>query len=180
MAEVKEFTISVFTENMPGLLQRVVSIFTRRHINIESLTTSRSSMKGVHRFTIVVKVADEVVRKLVAALEKQVDVIKSFYYERQDIVYQEIALYKIPTQVFAHGDEVERLIRAHNARILSIEPDYIVVEKTGHQEETENLLREFEKRGIYEFVRSGRIAVTKTMEPLNKYLASLEATEEQD
>lgn len=168
----REFTISVFSENMAGLLQRVVSVFTRRHINIESLTTSKSSMEGVHRFTIVVKVREDQVIKLVAALDKQIDVIKAFYYERHEIVYQEVALYKIPTEAFANSDETEKLIRAHNARILSIEPEYIVVEKTGHQDETESLLREFEKKGIYEFVRSGRIAITKVMEPLNKYLAS--------
>lgn len=168
----KEFTISVFSENMAGLLQRVVSVFTRRHINIESLTTSKSSIEGIHRFTIVVKVREDQVQKLVAALDKQVDVIKAFYYNTSEIVHQEVALYKIPTSVFANGDETEKLIRAHNARILSIEPEYIVVEKTGHQEETERLLREFEKNGIYEFVRSGRVAITKIMEPLNKYLRS--------
>lgn len=168
----KEFTISVFTENMAGLLQRVVTVFTRRHVNIESLTTSKSSIEGIHRFTIVVKVEEDQVVKLVAALDKQIDVIKAFYYRSHEIVYQEVALYKIPTEAFAHGDETEKLIRAHNARILSIEPEYIVVEKTGHQDETESLLREFEKKGIYEFVRSGRVAITKIMEPLNKYLAS--------
>ena len=74
------FTITVFTENKTGLLTRVVSIFTRRHINIESLTTSRSSLEGIHRFTIVVLVEEEMVKKLVAQLEKQVDVLKAFYY----------------------------------------------------------------------------------------------------
>jgi len=168
------YTISVFSENMAGLIQRVVTVFTRRHFNIESLTTSKSSQEGIHRFTIVVQAREDQVKKLVAAIDKQIDVIKAFYYDNTEIVQQEIALYKIPTQVFAHGDTMEKLIRSHNARILRIEPEYIVVEKTGHQSETEALLKEFEKIGIYEFVRSGRVAVSKTMEPLNKYLKSLE------
>ena len=174
-AENREYTITVFTENYAGLLQRVVTVFTRRHINIDSLTTSRSSNETIHRFTIVVQVMESQVVKLVAALEKQVDVIKAFYYQTDEIVHQEIALYKIPTKSFLNGDETEELVRSHNARILSIEPDYIVVEKTGHQHETEALLKAFEKKGIFEFVRSGRVAVAKTMEPLNKYLASLDA-----
>jgi len=168
----EEFTISVFTENQAGLLQRVVTIFTRRHINIESLNTSKSSIEGIHRFTIVVKVPADLIGKLVNALDRQVDVIKAFYYHNNEIVHQEVALYKIPTEAFADGDKTEKLIRRHNARILSIEPEYIVVEKTGFQEETESLLREFEKVGIYEFVRSGRVAVTKIMEPLNNFLAA--------
>ena len=82
----------MYTENHTGLLARVVSIFTRRHINIESLTVSKSSMKDIHRFTIVVEVTEDLVKKLVAQLDKQVEVIKSFYYLTEDIVYQEIAL----------------------------------------------------------------------------------------
>ncbi len=175
--ENKEYTISVYTENFAGLLQRVVSVFTRRHINIECLTTSKSSMEGVHRFTIVVNVTEEQIIKLVAALDKQVDVIKAFYYVSEQVVTQEIALYKVPTSAFSDGDEMERLVRTHNARILSIEPAYIVIEKTGHQSETEALLLELEKSGIYEFVRSGRVAITKAMEPLNRYLESVNATD---
>ncbi|MFT5168343.1 MAG: acetolactate synthase-1/3 small subunit [Saprospiraceae bacterium] len=171
---MKEFIISVFSENKTGLITRIVSVFTRRHINIESLTTSKSSIKEIHRFTIVVKLEEEQVRKLVAQIEKQVDVIKAFYYHPEEVIYQEIALYKIPTVAFAHGDKIEQLIRSHNARILTIEPEYIVVEKTGHAEETEALLKEFEQIGIYEFVRSGRIAIVKPMEQLNTYLKTLE------
>lgn len=171
--QTKEFTISVFTENKTGLITRVVSIFTRRHINIESLTTSKSSMEEIHRFTIVVQVDEETVRKLVAQLDKQVDVLKAFYYDTSEIVYQEVALYKVPTEVFANSGKIEKLIRLHNARILDIEPAFTVIEKTGHQEETEALLNELRKVGIYEFVRSGRVAIVKPMEQLNKYLKSL-------
>lgn len=166
----QEYTITVFTENQTGLLSRVVSIFTRRHINIESLTTSRSSAADIHRFTIVVSVEEHIVQKLVAQLEKQIDVLKAFYDTHEDIIYQEIALYKIPTHVFSNSNRVETLIRKHNARILEIEPEYIVLEKTGHQKETEALLQELQEYGIYEFVRSGRVAVTKPMERLNKHL----------
>jgi acetolactate synthase-1/3 small subunit len=174
MSEVKEYTLTVFTENLTGLMGRVVSIFARRHINIESLTVSKSSMPDIHRFTIVVNVTQAMVEKLTAQLEKQVDILKAFYYETDEIVHQEIALYKVPAQHFMQGHKMEQLVRKHNARILEIEPEYIVIEKTGHPDETENLLNELRGMGIYEFVRSGRIAITRPMERLNKYLESLE------
>ena len=170
----REYTLTVFTENQTGLLSRVVSIFTRRHVNIESLTTSKSSMPDIHRFTIVVHASEDMVRKLVAQLEKQVDVLKAFYYENDETVFQEIALYKVPTSIFAKGTHLEHLIRKYNARILEIEPEYIVIEKTGHPVETEELLADLKDLGIYEFVRSGRIAIPRPMERLNKYLKSLE------
>lgn len=174
MSEVKEYTLTVFTENLTGLMGRVVSIFARRYINIESLTVSKSSMPDIHRFTIVVNVTEAMVKKLTAQLEKQVDILKAFYYETDEIVHQEIALYKVPAQHFMQGHKMEQLVRKHNARILEIEPEYIVIEKTGHPDETENLLNELREMGIYEFVRSGRIAITRPMERLNKYLESLE------
>ncbi|MFK7770607.1 MAG: acetolactate synthase small subunit [Saprospiraceae bacterium] len=173
---MKEFTITVFSENKTGLISRIVSVFTRRHINIESLTTSKASIKGIHRFTIVVNLEEEQVRKLVAQIDKQVDVIKAFYYDETEVIHQEVALYKVPTSAFTNGNSLERLIREHNARILEIEPEFTVIEKTGHAEETEALLHELEKIGIYEFVRSGRIAIVKPMEMLNTYLKSIGST----
>lgn len=155
-------------------MSRVVSIFTRRHINIDSLTTSRSSMEGIHRFTIVVNVTEELVRKLVAQLDKQVEVLKAFYYREDEIIYQEIALYKVPTEIMHNGNSVELLLRKYHARIIDVEPEFVVIEKTGHQHETQALLEELSALGIYEFVRSGRVAVVKPIEQLNSYLKTLE------
>lgn len=170
----KEFTLTVFSENRTGLMSRIVAIITRRHINIETLTVSKSSIEGIHRFTIVVKQSEEAVRKLVAQIDKQVDVLKAFYYKNNEVVHQEIALYKVPTASFYDGNKMEKLIRTHNARVLTIEEEYIVIEKTGHQSETEALYRELKKTGIYEFVRSGRIAIVKPMERLNTYLKTVD------
>jgi len=172
------FTLTVFSENRSGLLARVVGLITRRKINIETLTVSQSSLEGIHRFTIVLELSEDIMRKVVAQIDKQVDVLKAFYYRDDEMVYQEIALYKVPSEAMYNSDNVENLIRKHNARILSIEDEYVVIEKTGHKEETEALLSDLREIGIYEFVRSGRVAIVKPMERLNKYLKSIEdATE---
>ncbi len=169
----QEFTISVFSENQSGILGRVVSIFTKRHVNIESITVSKSSMPGIHRHTIVVNIEEDLVQKIVQQMEKQVDVLKSFYYKNDEIVYQEIAMYKVPTEVFNKATKVEKLIRKHNARVLDIEPEFVILEKTGLPEETEALLEELRNYGIYEFVRSGRVAIVKPLEQLNNYLKTI-------
>jgi acetolactate synthase-1/3 small subunit len=168
------YTLVIFSENQMGILARIVGIITRRHINIESINSSLSSIEGIYRYTIVANLPAEKARKLVAQLDKQVDVLKSFAYTNDELVYQEIALYKIPSKIFYEGDSCELLVREHNARIISIESEYIVIEKTGHYEETEALLTALKNKGIYEFVRSGRVAIVKPMERLKNYLASLE------
>ncbi len=175
--ENKEFTLSVFSENQTGMVSRVVSIFTRRHINIESLNTSKSSLPGIHRFTIVVFTTEDMIKKLVAQLDKQIDILKAFYYEKHEIIYQEIALYKIPSSIFGATLKVEKFVREYNVRILEIDPEFIVFEKTGTAIETEALLEEFKKYGIFEFVRSGRVAITRPMESLKNYMKRMELSD---
>ena len=98
--ENNTYNISVFTENSVGMLNRITIIFTRRNINIESITASESEIEGIHRYTIVVNEPKETVRKVVSQIEKQIDVVKAFYHSDDEVVYQEIALYKLPTIAF--------------------------------------------------------------------------------
>jgi acetolactate synthase-1/3 small subunit len=170
----REYTITVFSEHKVGLLHRITVIFSRRKINIESLNTSESEVRGIFRFTIVIQTTEDRVKTVTKQIEKQIGILKAFYHTVDEIVYQEIALYKVPTTAFAHGDEVESLIRKHNARILTIEPEYIVVEKTGHKEETRQLFRELEPYGILQFVRSGRVALTKQIKEISSYLKEID------
>lgn len=167
------YTISIFTDDRVGMLHRVTSGFTRRKVNIESLTTSLSEVEGIHRYTVLVEMESEAeVIKLVKAVEKQVEVHKVFYHREDEIVYQEIALYKVPTDAIVQGD-AEHIMRAHNARILTVEPAFTVIEKTGHREETQALFEALDSYGIIEFVRSGRVAIMKHTRQLSDYLEEL-------
>ena len=94
-------------------------------------------------------------------IEKLIEVIRVQVYEEHETIYQEIALYKVPTVRLLESDSIEKLIRKHAARILYVGPEFLVIEKTGHKEETQSLFQDLEEFGIIEFVRSGRIAVTK-------------------
>ncbi len=172
--EKKRFTISVFTEDVVGLLNRVSIIFTRRKINVESITASESEIKGIHRYTIVVSETKDQIKKVVGQLEKQVEIVKAVFHSDDEIVYQEIALFKVKTGVLASGGQAEKIVRSHNARVLSVETEFTVLEKTGHKEETQQLFDELEPFGILEFVRSGRVAITKPMKTLSSIVNDLE------
>ncbi len=170
----KEFTINIFSENYTGLLNRITIIFTRRKINIESLTVSESHIKGIHCFTLVVNSCESTVRKIVQQIEKVVDVLKAFYYTSDQIIYQEIALYKVPTASLTSGSAIEALVREYQARILEVTPEYTVIEKTGHKEETQSLMKKLKQYGLLEFIRSGRVAITKPMKELTVHLEERE------
>ncbi len=170
----KEFNISIFTENQPGLLNRVTIVFTRRKINIESITASESEIEGVYRYTIVVNETEDQVQKVVKQIEKQVDVHKAFFHANDQIVYQEIALFKVATEILSIGGKAESIIRNHNARVVAVEPDFTILEKTGHKLDTQKLFDELKPFGILEFVRSGRVAISKPMKQLKDYLHEVE------
>ena len=157
----QEYTVTVYTENQVGLLNRIAIIFSRRKINIESLNTSPSEIDGIHRFNILIHETEDVVKKLVRQIEKQVDVLKAYFNTNDEIVWQEMALYKVPTDVIAEKVKVERLLREHGARAVVIRKDYVVFEATGHREETDRLVKVLEPLGLIEFVRSARIPIIK-------------------
>jgi acetolactate synthase I/III small subunit len=173
--EVKEFTITAFSENSIGLLNRITIIFTRRHLNIESLVVSESAIHGIYKFTIVVRTSQEHIENVVKQIEKVVDVLRAYFLCEEDIIYQEIALYKVPTEALTESTDIEGLVRKYNARILEVTSDYTVIEKTGHKEETQQLFNDMRKFGVLQFTRSGRIAITKGKnERLSEYLVKLD------
>ncbi len=160
--EKQLFTVTVFSENQVGLLNQISIIYTRRCLNIESLSVSPSSIKGIHKFTITTWSDRETMEKVIKQIDKRIDVLKSFLYTDNDIVYQEIALYKVPTIKLLEEKNLEVIIRNHNARILEITQEYTVIEKSGHSDETEALFEELKHYDIKQFVRSGRVAITKS------------------
>ncbi|MBS1730478.1 MAG: acetolactate synthase small subunit [Bacteroidetes bacterium] len=169
----KTFTVSIFTENTIGMLNRITIIFTRRHLNIDSITASETEVKNVHRYTIVLRTSREQIDKVIGQIEKLIDVLKAFVHEDDEVVHQEIALYKIKT-THLKSNNVEQIIRENSAKILTVEPDFIIIEKTGHKAETKALFEKLKPFGILEFARSGRVAVTKPMKELSTYLKELE------
>jgi acetolactate synthase-1/3 small subunit len=165
------YTINVYSENIAGILNQVTNVFTRRQLNIESLNVSASAIKGVHKYTITTYTDEETIRKVTKQIEKRIDVLQASYYTDNEIFYREIALYKIPTGELLDSKQVEVIISKHNARIIEITPTYTVIQKSGTTEETQSLYDDLEPIRIFQFVRSGRIAITKSgEEKLNDYL----------
>ena len=173
----REFTITVYTENQIGILNRIAIIFSRRKINVESLNTSPTEVESVHRFTIVINETEEVVSKLCRQIEKQVEVLKAYYNTEEEIVWQELALYKVNTEAIQEKVKVERLLREYGARAVAIRKDYTVFETTGHREETDRLVKVLEPYGLIEFVRSARVAIIKGSSDFHERLKEFEQKE---
>ena len=159
--EQQLYTISIYTENNIGLLNRISAIFQRRHINIESLNTSASEIEGVSRFTILVSMPEAQIKKIIGQIEKQVEVVKAYYHTEEDTIYQESCLFKIKSDLLFEERQIQNIIKESNARIVTVNKVFFVLEKSGRRSEIDLLHRELSVFGIMQFVRSARIAVTK-------------------
>ena len=166
------YTISVYTENNIGLLNRISAIFQRRHINIESLNISPSEIEGVSKFTIVVSMTEERVKKIIGQIEKQVEVIKAYYHDDNDTIYQISGLFKIKSELLFEEPQIQNIIKESNARIVTVNTLFFVLEKSGKQEEVVALYNQLNVFVIMQYTRSGRVAITKEEMKISKLLES--------
>ena len=173
----KLYTMIVYSENIAGLLNQITAVFTRRQINIESLNVSASSIKGVHKYTITAWTDEDTIKKIVRQIEKKIGVLQAHYFTDEEIFSHEIALYKLSTPVLEREPKVSELIRRYNARVVEVNPTYSALEKDGTTEDITSFYDELQQLGcVLQFVRSGRIALTKScVERVNEFLAEREA-----
>lgn len=171
--EAREYTVSVLTEDKPGLLNRLTIIFSRRKINIESLNVSSTEVNGVSRYTLVVTETKDHLEKVIKQIRKLVDVLGAFMYEEDQISFREIALYKISSQV-AQDDQIASILETSHARVVAADEHHTFIEKTGTKDETHDLYLGLEPFGILEFVRSGRVAISKSMRKTEAFIKELE------
>jgi acetolactate synthase-1/3 small subunit len=169
-----EYTLTIFTENQIGLINKIAIMFSRRKISLEGFNTSPSEIENIYRFTISVKETEMVVKNLVKQLEKIIDVIKVFYNTNDEIIWQQIALYKLPTPIIINEVKVERLLREYGAKTLVIRSDYTVFEVTGQDEEINNLMNKFQEYCLIEFVKSSRVAIIKDSNGLHDMIMEME------
>ncbi|UMB62136.1 acetolactate synthase small subunit [Lutibacter sp. A80] len=172
MEVIKNFTFSVYTENNVGILNRLSAIFLKRHINIESMSVSKSEIEHVHRFTFVVNISEVLARKVAGQLEKQIEVIRAFYHTQDEIIYNETALFKISTE-HLNDEKLQKKFKFRRAHILTITESFFVIEASGTKENIDKMYRKLKPYGLLQFVRSGRIAITRPKMEISQLLAEI-------
>lgn len=149
-----------FTENQIGVLNRITVCYLRRKINIESLKVSESSMKGISMFVISAFTTEEIIDKITRQIRNIIDVIDVSYYTPDELITQEIALYKISSKYLGGNGRIDAFSRSMMARMIEFNPGYVVMEKTGTREEIEELREKLEREKVLlEFTRSGSVVL---------------------
>lgn len=169
MEEKQKYTVSVYTENNIGLLNRLSAIFLKRRINIESMTFCKSEIEHVHRFTFVVIVTENSIRKVLGQLEKQIEVIRAFYHTEDEIIYQETAMFKLSTE-YLFDEHIQNKLKLRRAHMVTINKNFFIIETTGLKEDIDRLYEKLKPYGLLQFVRSGRIAITRPKMAISELL----------
>jgi acetolactate synthase I/III small subunit len=173
--ENKTFTISVYSENNVGLLNRISVIFLKRHINILSLNVSESEIENVSRFVIVVDTTEKWVKNIVGQIEKQIEVIKAFYHIDEETIFLESAIFKINSSLLFDERQIQNIIKESHSEIVTVSRDFFVISKTGRRSEIDELHAKLKSFGIMQFVRSGRISVSKEKMEITSLLEELQS-----
>lgn len=154
-------TFIIFAKNKPGVLYRIADLFLRRKVNIESLTVAETETAGLSRFTIRAKADQSTTEKIVKQLYRIIEVVKVLEAKDTELIFKEIALLKVFAKSPQRRKEIEDLVYLFKANINFVGNDFLVIEKTGSEEEIQSVISLFRPFGIQDFVRSGRVALTK-------------------
>lgn len=111
-------------------------------------------------------------KKIIGQIEKQVEVIKAFYHTDEETIYQESCLFKIKSDLLFEERQIQNIIKESNSRIVTVNKEFFVIEKSGRKEEVDALHLQLVPYGILQFTRSGRISVSKQPMQISQMLAA--------
>jgi acetolactate synthase I/III small subunit len=173
----KAHTFVVYVDDLPGVLNRIASLFRRRAFNIESLTVGHTEMPGISRMTIVSRINEGAAHRVEANIYKLVNVLAVHDVTHSSTVARSLALIKVQ----AREDTRHRLmdiIRVFRARVVDLAPESLVIESTGAEDRIEALVEVLRPFGILEMARTGRLAMTRGAEPSAREILSLQADQQ--
>lgn len=157
---MERYTLSVLVENQPGVLSRVVGLFSRRGFNIHSLSVGTTQDSTVSRITIEVNGDALVVEQVSKQLSKLVDVIKIKTLRDHEIVKRGLALIKVKVGPKTRSEVIE-ITSVFRANIVDISPNTLTAEITGNNSKIKAFIDLLDPYGIEEISRTGMTALER-------------------
>ena len=156
-------TFVAYVEDLPGVLNRVSSLFRRRGFNIASLTVGRTGHQAVSRMTIMLEADDDTARRVEANLYKLVNTLLVQDLTHEAAVTRDLMLVKVNADLSTRA-QVMQLCEVFRARVVDVAPATLMIEATGTSDKLDGFLEVLAPFGIVEMVRTGGIAMTRGAE----------------
>ncbi len=156
----RKHTLSILTENKPGVLSRIAGLFARRGFNIDTLTVGPTDDPEISRFTITIDGAEHSIDQVTKQLHKLINVIKIRDLEPDETVARELAVFKLAVDGGARA-EVMQVCEIFRGKVVDVSRRSIILEVTGTTEKIEAFERMVRPFGLVEMMRTGEIAIAR-------------------
>ena len=157
---MEKYTLSVLVENDPGVLSRVVGLFSRRGFNIYSLSVGTTTDDSVSRITIEVEGDALIIEQVSKQVSKLMEVIKVKTLPERDMVKRGLVLCKVRVSPKTRGEVIE-ISNIFRAKVIDISATTMTIELTGNDQKLEAFLEMIENYGIEEISRTGMTALER-------------------
>ena len=154
----ERYTITALVENRPGVLNRVVSIFRRPGLNLDSLTVGRTDRPEISRMTMVLEGSKADARHVIRELNRLIHVITVEEMNGTPYVTRDLALIKVEATPESKR-EILHICEHYRARVVDVAAASILIEVVGEEVEIEGLAELLNAFGIIEMVRAGVVAM---------------------
>lgn len=161
MNKEERHIFSVMVENRFGVLARVVSLFSGRGFNIDSLNVAETHDKSVSQITLVTHGDAQIIEQIYQHLNRLIDVIEVTDLSAGTHVEREIVLIKIATDDAEKRAEILQTAEVFRGRVIDMKPASLVLEITGDEGKLEAAINIFNTYGILELARTGKIAMAR-------------------
>lgn len=156
----REYIVVAFVNNQISVLNRITSAYLKRHINIESLNVSESYIKGVSTVVISAITTKETIEMIVNQLANAIDILNVDFYLQEDLIYKEMALYKVSSKILDNKRSFDNILNNSNSRVIEINNEFLILEKSGSRNELEKLKDKLEYMNLLNgFSRSGNVVL---------------------
>lgn len=160
---MQRHVLSVLVENEPGVLSRVVGLFSGRGFNIDSLNVAPALEEGTSHMTITTYGDSMIVEQIMKQLHKIVSVIKVMDFADIDIpaVEREMMFVKVQAEGALRG-EILRTVEIFRCKVIDVSTNEMTIEATGNHEKLEAILNLLQRFGIKEVARTGSLAMRRS------------------
>lgn len=158
---MQRHVLSVLVENEPGVLSRVVGLFSGRGFNIDSLNVAPALEDGTSHMTITTYGDSMILEQIMKQLHKIVSVIKVVDFSDLLAVEREMMFVKVQAEGPARG-EILRTVEIFRCKVVDVSHNEITIEATGNHEKLEAILGLLQRFGIKEIARTGSVAMRRS------------------
>ena len=158
---MQRHVLSVLVENEPGVLSRVVGLFSGRGFNIHSLNVAPSLEEGVSHMTITTDSDSLILEQIMKQLHKIVSVIKVVDFADIPAVTREMMFVKVQAEGTARG-EILRTVEIFRCKVVDVSHNEMTIEATGDQEKLDAIRGLLQRFGIKEVARTGAVAMRRS------------------